>query len=286
MGFFSGILDAVKSVAAPVTEALGAPLISGGLGLLGGMLGNQSRSDIAGKTNAFNAAQSQAQMDFQERMRNTQWQAGVKDMEAAGLNPMLAYSQGGAASPSGAQASGVQAGYENPMTVGLSAAAGLASVEKVRQEARLTRAEADIREADVPYAPRSSEERFRTLVNEADIRAWQQETIRKLNSGTYSGAEPFVIQRFKAETDRIIQQASDAKTSADWNAVRAGLDRLDVPRGLAYSAWYQSPVGKESPAIDLGIRGLSSAAGAVRSLRPGYKSEWSRGRGSSSSGGW
>ncbi len=41
---------------------------------------------------------------FQERMRNTSWQAAVADMEAAGINPALAYSQGGAASPGGSMA--------------------------------------------------------------------------------------------------------------------------------------------------------------------------------------
>lgn len=52
----------------------------------------------------FSAEQAQQQMGFQERMANTQWQRGVADMQAAGLNPALAYAQGGAAAPSGAMA--------------------------------------------------------------------------------------------------------------------------------------------------------------------------------------
>ena len=49
----------------------------------------------------FQSLQAQNQMGFQERMANSQWQRGVNDMQAAGLNPALAYNQGGAVAPSG-----------------------------------------------------------------------------------------------------------------------------------------------------------------------------------------
>ncbi len=54
----------------------------------------------------FNAKEAQKTRDWQEMMSNTQYQRAMADMKKAGLNPILAYSQGGAGVPSGATASG------------------------------------------------------------------------------------------------------------------------------------------------------------------------------------
>lgn len=87
-------------------SVVGAALVSGALGLLGGERRNRIDQREAQKQRDFTAGEAAINRAFQQEMRNTAWQAGVADMRAAGLNPALAYSQGPASSPGGSMGGG------------------------------------------------------------------------------------------------------------------------------------------------------------------------------------
>lgn len=126
----------------PAVVAGGTALVAGGISYLGGRKANKDR-----------AAEAKLNRKFQLKMRNTQWQASIADMEKAGINPALAYSQGPNAAPGGNMAQQMDA-----ISPAISSAMQMrrmradlkqikASTEKATQEARIAGNVADLSKA-------------------------------------------------------------------------------------------------------------------------------------------
>jgi hypothetical protein len=71
-------------------------------GLAGGLTGGLFSYLGQEEANRSNKQMAQQQMSFQELMDSTKYQRAVSDLKAAGLNPMMAYGNMAAGSPSGA----------------------------------------------------------------------------------------------------------------------------------------------------------------------------------------
>lgn len=74
----------------------------------------------------YNSAEALANRQFQERMSSTSYQRAVEDMKKAGLNPILAFANGGASTPGGAGATitGASMGMPSSSALGVSTMSG------------------------------------------------------------------------------------------------------------------------------------------------------------------
>ncbi len=137
-----GLFSSIANFAAPI---------------LGSVIGGVSSAYGAKKANEESEAATQKQMDFQERMRGSQYQAAMDDMRSAGLNPMLAYKQGGAGTPGGSTYSPINVGSAGAAGAGAGAStasqiqrydlekrANLAQVDKLYTAAKLDQSADDL----------------------------------------------------------------------------------------------------------------------------------------------
>lgn len=197
-------------------------LIAPATGLIGGLVNYSGQQS----TNTANAEQAQKQMDFQNAQTSTSYQRGVADMRAAGLNPMLAYSQGGAGSGTGAQAQ-----MANPASGAVSSAfeGARTATELQAQKANieLTQAKTDETEANA--------ENIRAQYSNIGASGKQiQATTDQVLAATKES-----LQRLKQSIGTNPDQADKIKYEAITQRAIAELTRLGIPKAKAQNTIWQ-----------------------------------------------
>lgn len=172
------------------------------IGPLIGAAGNLGAGAMSAKAqdgaNKANIALNKENRTWAENMSNTEFQRGIADMKAAGINPMLAISQGGASTPNNSAATvqpvdGLARGLSSAsdkaaQTIAYQQAA--ANIELTRATTLKTLADADTAQTTAANAPARQEAelanvraQYRAILEGEDLTKTQRSQIEELLPG-------------------------------------------------------------------------------------------------------
>ncbi|WNK13944.1 MAG: DNA pilot protein [Microvirus sp.] len=233
----------------------GGSLFPGIGSIVGGALGGIG-SVISG---LFAQSSAKRQMDFQERMSSTAHQREVTDLRAAGLNPILSASHGGASSPGGASAQMPNPGQD--LGAGVSASARMMGIEMPQLESSIRLQAA---QGESQYASAES--------NRADA-------VLKLTQANAIGTDVSLKQ---ATRDRILQltqpevgeslaRSALMRQQKEVEQASALQIQQDTQRSAAQTANERARLGRieyESSSTGIGIDAATKVIGAAGDLIP------------------
>lgn len=223
------------------------PLFAAGVGAAGSAIGGAL-------ANAGNKKMAREQMAFQERMSSTAYQRATDDMRMAGINPMLAYMQGGASTPGGASATmqDVVSPAVSSAQQGARLASELKSMSQSRQLAQSTfDRETTMKGWEAANILSSTDvnnwnaRRIQTEIGEVDAR------IRNLNSSTAKNLLELPAMRNQANFEK--SGFGKFKPYGDMGANYISKLLLPILGGAAAGKYFTAPrPGGSSSAVDAG----------------------------------
>lgn len=197
-------------------------LIGGGvIKGLGDVAGSIIGAGAQERANERNIQLAKDQMAFQERMSNSAYQRSMEDMKKAGLNPMLAMTQGGASTPQGATANVQPADYS-----GVAKAVGNSALDVMKTRNEFKQIEANTLEKETNAALLG--QKFMTEMDtqknlKAQTSAKQAETVKTLADTDISKTQGKVL---KEQIPKIIEEAKAGKGEAEWQNKMMPFDQI------------------------------------------------------------